>query len=181
MIWWVAAIVCVLDHLTKLWAVHELSSGRTIPLLANFLQLAYAENQGGAAGLLRQHPQLLTLLSLVALGIIVWWARSVPREERLARFGFGMILGGAIGNMLDRLFRGGFLIGTYVVDFIDAHWYYRIHWPTFNFADSSICVGIAIIIIAHLWSAPHEARAQSAAVEVAATDETAKPSHETSR
>jgi len=180
MIPWVAAIVCILDQLTKLWAVHELSSGRTILLLDNFLQLAYARNQGGAAGLLREHPQWLTLLSLVALGIIVWWARSVPREERLARFGFGMILGGAIGNMLDRLFRGGFLVGTYVVDFIDAHWYYRLHWPTFNLADSSICVGIAIIIIAHVWFRPRETHGESDAAEALETDKTRKPSQETS-
>ena len=150
MIWWVAAIVCCLDQLTKLWAVQTLSGGRTIRLLDNFLQLAYATNQGGAAGLLRDYPQLLTLLSLAALGVIVWWARTVPPEERLARLGFGAILGGAVGNMLDRLFRGGFFVGTYVVDFIDAHWYYRWHWPTFNLADSAICVGIAIVVIAHL-------------------------------
>jgi signal peptidase II len=153
MIWWVAAIVCCLDQLTKLWAVQTLSGGRTIPLIENCLQLAYATNQGGAAGLLREHPQWLTLLSLVALVIIIWWAWSVPREEKLARLGFGAILGGAIGNLLDRLFRGGFLVGTYVVDFIDAHWHYRVHWPTFNLADSAICVGIAIVVIAHLRTA----------------------------
>jgi len=150
MIWWVAAVVCCLDQLTKLWAVQTLSGGRTIRLLDNFLQLAYATNQGGAAGLLRDYPQLLTLLSLAALGIIVWWARTVPPEERLARLGFGAILGGAVGNMLDRLFRGGFFVGTYVVDFIDAHWYYRWHWPTFNLADSAICVGIFVVVLAHL-------------------------------
>jgi len=150
MIWWIAAIVCLLDQLTKLWAIHVLGSGRTITLIENFLQLAYATNQGGAAGLLHDHPLVLTLLSLVALLVIVWWARAVPSEEKLARIGFGAILGGAVGNMLDRFFRGGFLVGTYVVDFIDAHWYYRVHWPTFNLADSAICVGIAIVIFAHI-------------------------------
>ena len=150
MIWWVAAIVCCLDQLTKLWAVRTLQLGRTIPLIENFLQLSYAENQGGAAGLMRQYPQLLMVLSLVALVIIVWWARAVPPEEKVARVGFGAILGGAVGNLLDRLFRGGFIFGTYVVDFIDAHWYNRLHWPTFNLADSAICVGIALIILAHL-------------------------------
>jgi signal peptidase II len=150
MIWWVAAIVCCLDQLTKLWAVQALSTGRTITLLENFLQLSYARNQGGAAGLLSSHPQWLTLLSVVALAVIIWWARTVPPDERFARLGFGAILGGAIGNMLDRLFRGGFFVGTYVVDFIDAHWYYQLHWPTFNLADSAICVGIVMVVLAHM-------------------------------
>lgn len=150
MIWWVAAIVCCLDQLTKYWAVKTLSSGRTIVLIDNFLQLAYAKNRGGAAGIMQEYPQLLTVLSLIALVVIVVWARSVPPEHKLARLGFGLVLGGAVGNLLDRLFRGGFILNTYVVDFIDAHWYYRAHWPTFNLADSAICVGIALIIVAQL-------------------------------
>ena len=151
MIWRVAAFVCILDQLTKLWAVHALrDTHRTIILIPNYLQLSYATNRGGAAGLLGDYPLLLTLFSAVAMVIIVWWALSVPPQERLARLGFGAILGGALGNMLDRLFRGGLVVGTYVVDFVDAHWYDRYHWPTFNTADSAICVGIAIVVVAHL-------------------------------
>jgi len=161
MIWWVAAIVCCSDQLTKLWAVRTLGTGRTITLLEDFLQLSYTTNQGGAAGLLRNYPQFLTVVSLVALVVIIWWARTVPFDERLARVGFGAILGGAIGNLLDRLFRGGFFVGTYVVDFIDAHWYDRWHWPTFNLADSAICIGIGIVIVAHWRTARLAASAES--------------------
>jgi len=157
MVWWVAAIVCCLDQLTKLWAVHTLASGRTITVVDNFLRLAYAENQGGAAGIMRNHPQVLTLFSLAALVVIIWWARSIPAEDRVARLGFGAVLGGALGNLIDRLFRGGFIFGTYVVDFIDAHWYDKLHWPTFNLADSAICIGIGLIILANIRSHRHAA------------------------
>ncbi len=150
MIWWVAATVCCLDQLTKFWAVRTLSSGRRIVLIDNYFQLAYAENQGGAAGLLGGYPQVLTLLSLAALCVIVWWALTIPRHERLARFGFGAVMGGAVGNLLDRLFRGGFLFDTYVVDFFDAHWHDQLRWPTFNVADTFICIGIGLIIFAHV-------------------------------
>ena len=150
MLWWIAAIVVVLDQLTKFWAVEVLYNEgqlRTIVVIENFFQLSYAENRGGAASILSSHPQLLTALSIIALAVIVWWAVQLPADDRLGRIGFGAVLGGAVGNLLDRLFRGGFLVDTYVVDFLDAHWFYRYHWPTFNVADTAICVGIGLIIL----------------------------------
>jgi signal peptidase II len=149
MLWWIAAIVVVLDQLTKFWAVKVLyNEGQlhTIVVVENFFQLSYAENRGGAASILDSHPQLLTALSIIALAVIVWWALQLPASDRLGRIGFGAVLGGAVGNLLDRLFRGGFVFDTHVVDFLDAHWFYRYHWPTFNVADTAICVGIALII-----------------------------------
>jgi signal peptidase II len=148
MIWVITAAVICLDHLTKYWAVLALSRRGPIVLIENVLQLQYAENTGGAASIMADHPQLLTVLSLAALAIIIWWARTVPATEKLTRIGFAFVLGGAIGNLLDRIFRGGFLFKTYVVDFIDAHWH-EYHWPTFNVADSAICVGIGVIFLAH--------------------------------
>ncbi len=169
MLWYVAAVVIVLDQLTKYWAVKVLAPGRSIVIFENFLQLTYATNQGGAAGLLQSRPQLLTLLSIIALGVILWWALTVPREDRLARFGFGMILGGAVGNLLDRLFRGGFFFNTYVVDFIDAHWYNRenLHWPTFNLADTAICTGIAVVLVSSLFVHPKATASEPAPVPTA--------------
>ncbi|MCX8037122.1 MAG: signal peptidase II [Candidatus Sumerlaeia bacterium] len=166
MLWYVAAVVVILDQLTKYWAVKVLAPGRTIVIFENFLQLTYATNRGGAAGLLQSQPQLLTVLSILALGVILWWALTVPREERVARFGFGMILGGAVGNLLDRLFRGGFFFNTYVVDFIDAHWYNQehLHWPTFNLADTAICTGIAVVLIGSLFGPRKAAAPQPPAV-----------------
>jgi len=166
--WLIIAAVILLDQMTKYWAVQALGSGHTITVVEDFLQLAYAENRGGAASLMSSHPQLLTLLSLLALGVIIWWARTVPPGDRITRAGFALVLGGATGNLLDRLFRGGFFFDTYVVDFVDAHWYHRIHWPTFNLADSAICLGIVLIFYAHFRlyrREPVEAQAAGAAAE----------------
>jgi signal peptidase II len=167
MVWGVAFIVCCLDQLTKVWAIQALSGGRRIELVDNFLRFEYTTNPGGAAGMLGDSPLLLTALSVVALGIIVWWARMIPRDEKFARAGFGLILGGAVGNLIDRLFRGGFLSFSGVVDFIQAHWYDRAHWPTFNVADSAICIGIALVIFTHVIAYRREAAQEAGAGESA--------------
>jgi len=176
MIWWVAAIVCCLDQLAKLWAVRTLGSGHVIPISENFLHLRYRTNTGGVAGLMQDHPQLLALLSVIALVIIIWWARSLPAEEKMARLGFGAVLGGAVGNLLDRLFRGGS-----VVDFIDAHWYNHewLRWPTFNLADSAICIGIGLIVFAHLRAYGRTVQRESHAAVSSESDEAAEISQET--
>jgi signal peptidase II len=88
------------------------------------------------------HSGVLTIVSLAAVVIILAWHFSIPKQERLQRVSLALIFGGALGNLLDRFIRG------YVIDFIDAHWRSSYHWPTFNVADSSICIGIALFILA---------------------------------
>lgn len=163
MIWWIASIVVILDQLAKWWAV-EFLAPRDGPfiVLQNFLWLRFSENDGAMAGILGGQTIFLALLSVGALVILAIWSRSLPPGDWLSRIAFGGVIGGAVGNLCDRIFRGG-----YVVDFIDAHWYDRYHWLTFNLADSAISVGIALILFAQFRDYRREKAAEEAKGEAA--------------
>ncbi len=120
-------------------AVHALAN---IPLVPGLLGLQYAENTGAAFSFASGHTWLLALFSALISAVILVIAWRLPASERGLRIPLGLILGGAIGNLIDRARLG------YVVDFIDAHWFDKAHWPTFNVADSAICIGIGLWLIA---------------------------------
>lgn len=139
------AVVLVLDQGSKLW-VHTtfgLYEARTI--VPDFFHLTYVRNSGAAFGMLaRQHPAFLrfffpTVTILAVLVLLIYYTR-VPREQALTRWGIGLIIGGAVGNGIDRLWLGQ------VIDFIDVH-VYDYHWPAFNLADSAICVGVGLLLL----------------------------------
>jgi len=121
---------------------------RPIVLSENFLMLRYAENPGAAFGLFRRLPAGARgpLFHLVSIGAVVlitlYYLRlSGAREERWALGGLPLVLGGAIGNWVDRLARG------FVIDFIEAHWKNVYTWPSFNVADSAIVVGVLLLLV----------------------------------
>jgi signal peptidase II len=122
---------------------------RSFTLSRDYLRIRYAENTGAAFGLFRGlAPSMRGLLfHLVSIGavvlITVYYLRlsGSAREERFARFGLPLVLGGALGNYVDRLARG------FVIDFIEAHWHDRATWPSFNVADSCIVVGVGLLLL----------------------------------
>ena len=138
---WVPAVVAFgMDWLTKIFALRHLAeTGNVVIILPGCLDLRYAFNEGAAFSMLHGRFYLLTFLSLGALIFLIWWVYTSPAKSRWLWASFGIIIGGALGNLIDRIVRGG------VVDFIDAYWR-KYHWPTFNVADSCICVGLGIII-----------------------------------
>ena len=122
---------------------------RSITISQDFFRIRYAENTGAAWGLLRNLPDsvrgpLFHVISWIAVIAILYYylklSRSHP-EDLLSRTGLALILGGAVGNYIDRLTRG------FVVDFIEVHWFDKAAWPSFNIADSAICIGAALILI----------------------------------
>lgn len=137
----VAAIVVALDQLTKHLVFTNFLPGESRLVIPGLLRWTYEQNQHGAFGLFGSSPVLLIGMALVVL-LIFWFSfREQARQSIVVRIAFGMILGGAIGNIIDRLhFR-------FVVDFID---FYRI-WPNiFNIADACITVGVVLLILASL-------------------------------
>lgn len=142
----IAAAVLLLDQLSKWWITAlVMQPPRVIPL-GPFLNLALTANRGVSFGMLRLEgpwgPWLLSALAFaVVIGLFLWQRRA---RDRLSALSVGLIAGGALGNVSDRLLRQA------VVDFIDAH-AGGYHWPAFNLADSAITIGVALILFESLF------------------------------
>jgi len=133
----VAPIVVAVDQLTKWWALQALDD-RTIDLFWT-LRLRLLFNTGSAFGLGSRFAPIIALVAVVVITVVLRAQRALTGWP--ARFGAALVVGGAVGNLLDRLFReGGGFLGGAVVDFVDLQW-----WPVFNVADACICVGATLL------------------------------------
>ena len=140
----VAAVVLALDLLTKIVAVAVIEPGRPIEIIGDTVTLRMVRNAGAAFSMATGMTWLLTLVAVaVVVGVIRigrtlrsgWWA-----------VGLGLVLGGALGNLIDRFFRSPGPLQGHVVDFVSIGW-----WPVFNFADSSIVCGAVLLVIITLF------------------------------
>lgn len=137
-----AALTIVLDRVTKIWALDALFEPPTRIVVAPVLNLVPVWNRGVSFGLLANDspwgPWLLGGFALVvAVALVVWLLRA---ENRVLGAGLGLVIGGAVGNAIDRALYGA------VVDFIDAHWG-DLHWPAFNIADAAITLGVGLLLL----------------------------------
>jgi signal peptidase II len=135
----VAALVYALDRLTKVLAEHYLSGRPPMEIVPGVLELRFTTNPGGAFGLFGGAAWLFVLASVVVVIAVVISARRLP--SALAAVSLGFVLGGALGNLTDRVIRGPGFSGE-VVDFIDFQ-----VWPVFNLADSAIVVGAILLFL----------------------------------
>ena len=153
----VAAIV-LLDQGTKELVARSLDLHEYVPIVDGLLSLSHVRNRGAAFGILSDwdvpyQSALLSALSLGALLAIALYFLRLPAAARWPRLALGLILGGAVGNLIDRIRLG------YVVDFVHVFW--RQHqWPDFNVADSAITVGVTLLVLDILFS-PGEAPADA--------------------
>ena len=137
----VAAAALALDQLTKAWAVERLGDGEIIDLVGS-LRLRLTMNYGSAFSLADGRGPLISLLALVVVALLLRTGRHATRPAMAVAI--GLVLGGAIGNLIDRAFReGDGVLGGGVVDFVDLQW-----WPVFNVADSAIVVGAILLFAA---------------------------------
>jgi len=145
----VAALVILVDQLSKTWAVNHLQD-RNIHLFWT-LQLNLTFNSGMAFGRGRGFGPVIAVVGIcLVFGLVLGTSRA---PNKVAAVAGGMVLGGAISNLLDRMFReGSGFLGGRVVDWIDPQWY-----PVFNFADACVVVGGILLVVVGLWSAPHKA------------------------
>jgi signal peptidase II len=133
-----AAATYALDRATKLWAESVLSGGPPIVVIPGVLDLSYTTNSGGAFGLGQSAWWVFAFATIaVSLAIVIAAFRV---RGMLTAFALGLILGGALGNLTDRLVRGEALLRGRVVDFIDVH-----VWPVFNLADTAIVIGALLL------------------------------------
>lgn len=144
----VAVPVVVLDQITKLWIENALTSVDSIVILENFFHIRHIRNTAGAFGSFSwMSMSVFITLTIVAIGLISYLYAKLKDDQYAPMVGFALIVGGAVGNLIDRMRLGS------VIDFIDVH-YYAHHWPAFNVADSAITVGsviLAVCIVLKKW------------------------------
>jgi len=144
------AVIVALDQITKSWALGlgdclTTSDCRTVDVIGS-LRFRLAFNTGMAFSKGQGRGVLITAIAIVIIGVMVWLARSA--RSQVTRLAIGLVIGGALGNIIDRLLRDGLpyqprgFLGGAVVDFIDLQW-----WPTFNVADAAICVGGVLVAL----------------------------------
>jgi signal peptidase II len=140
---WVV-IILVLDRLTKIIVDRTMSLHQSIPIIDGLFSLTYVRNTGAAFGILSGSHEafrlpFLILVSVLALGFVVVMLKRLRDEETGLITALAFIIGGALGNLVDRVLYGE------VIDFLDFYWSHY-HWPAFNLADSCITVGVLITL-----------------------------------
>jgi signal peptidase II len=137
-------IILVLDQLTKMIVDRTMSLHQSIPIIDGLFSLTYVRNTGAAFGLFAGTHEafrlpFLILVSVLALGFVVVMLKRLRDEETGLITALSLIIGGAIGNLIDRILYGE------VIDFLDFYWSHY-HWPAFNVADSCITIGVLITL-----------------------------------
>jgi signal peptidase II len=136
----IATVVFILDQLTKALLVANLSPGERVSVVGDFVRLVFSQNSGALFGMFRENAALFGLVSLGVVGLIVVYHGRSSRSLYLS-IALGLLLGGAVGNLTDRLRLG------YVVDFVDLG-IGDFRWYTFNVADASISLAIVMLVLA---------------------------------
>ena len=138
----ISAVIVLLDQISKAWALRDLADGRIIHVIWT-MQFNLTFNRGMAFS---RGTGIGPIIGVIALVVVVLLLLSLRRADNaLTRVATGLIIGGAVGNILDRLFRGSGWMRGAVIDFIDFQW-----WPVFNVADMAIMIGAATMMVAML-------------------------------
>jgi signal peptidase II len=136
----VALIVILLDQFTKWVVVKTMDLGESIPIVGNFLFITSHRNRGAAWGILQNQMWFFYVITIIVIIALIIYIQKLNRHQLLFGIALGLMLGGAIGNFIDRVFR------KEVVDFIDS-WIFSYHYPIFNVADSSLVVGVILVMV----------------------------------
>lgn len=136
-----AVVVILIDQLSKWWIVANMELRESISIIENFFYITSHRNTGAAWGILAGQMGFFYIITLIVVGVIVYYMQKFAKDSKVMGISLGLILGGAIGNFIDRLFR------KEVVDFFDVY-IGSYDYPIFNIADSALVVGVILIIIA---------------------------------
>lgn len=145
----IAALVVLADQVSKYLVTEYLLEGQSwaiAPWLAPVFRITHVTNTGVAFGLFQGVGKYFLIVSAFAVVAIIFYYRQLPDGQWLMRIALGLALGGAMGNLIDRARQGGA-----VVDFIDVEFWPFKEFPVFNVADSSITVGVALLVLLLLW------------------------------
>ncbi len=134
----IAVVIIVFDQITKWLVVENVDYGASIPIIKGFFNITRVHNPGAAFGLFAHKQSLFIIFTLVTIVVISTLALKYAKRDLKLQLFLALILGGAIGNLIDRI------RFQYVIDFLDVY-LSKYHWPAFNVADSAICVGIGLL------------------------------------
>ena len=142
---WIAGVIVALDQVTKALVDDFMTLHESRTIVEGLFRLTYVQNRGAAFGILSEaglpyQSLMFSVVSLLALLAIALYAWRMPVQSRLPQTALALVMGGAIGNLLDRARLG------YVIDYMDVYWGAH-HWPAFNVADSAITVGVALLVL----------------------------------
>lgn len=138
--WLLVLLIIVLDQFSKLWAFTYLKNNNPIIIVKNFLALTYVENRGAAFGILQDKKIFFIIITIFVVGfILLYFYKNYKLMSIYEKLSLTMILGGAIGNFIDRILR------SYVIDFISFQ-FGSYYFPVFNIADIFIVIGTALLI-----------------------------------
>ena len=135
----IVAITLVIDQLTKFLVVNYMTIGQSISVIDNFLYITSHRNEGAAWGILQGKMTFFYIVTLVVIGVVILWIRQLDmKKEKLLIIALSLILGGALGNFIDRV------MYQHVVDFINTY-IFGYDFPIFNIADSALCIGVFLM------------------------------------
>ena len=135
----IVAITLVIDQLTKFLVVNYMTIGQSISVIDNFLYITSHRNEGAACGILQGKMTFFYIVTLVVIGVVILWIRRLDmKKEKLLVIALSLILGGALGNFIDRV------MYQHVVDFINTY-IFGYDFPIFNIADSALCIGVFLM------------------------------------
>lgn len=137
-----ALSVFILDQFSKHWIRISLPEAETVVVFRDFFNITHVRNRGGAFGIFPQQQYLFVLLSLVTIVAIAYFYWGYSPKRSGCRIAVGLVLGGAVGNLMDRMALDG---GGCVTDWLDVYWG-SWHWPAFNVADAAISVGVFMLL-----------------------------------
>ena len=154
---WLPLAIVVLDQLTKALVRATVPLHSSVTVVPGFVDLTHIRNTGAAFGILNAvnfpfKTVVIAIVATAALVLVGWYAAGLARHQIAARFGLALIIGGAAGNLLDRVVAGS------VVDFVDVYWRTHHFWA-FNMADSAITIGVAVMILDMLGAEAHVSKA----------------------
>lgn len=130
-----ALFVIIIDQLSKFYIQTNMTIGMSIPVIQDIFHITYILNPGAAFGLFEHQTAFFVIIAVCMVVAVIYFYPRIPQQHKLLRIGTGLMVGGAIGNVIDRIQTG------YVVDFFD----FRI-WPIFNIADTGIVCGVSCIV-----------------------------------
>ncbi|HEY8552434.1 MAG TPA: signal peptidase II [Thermaerobacter sp.] len=136
-----ALLVLAADQATKAWALAHVAPHGSVPAVPGLVRWTYVQNRGAAFGLFQNQTTFFVVVAAIVIAVILYWLPRLPGRAGMIRLALGLQLGGAVGNLIDRLRWG------YVVDFVDLDFWPLHRWPVFNVADAAIVTGTALLVL----------------------------------